>query len=614
MNAKSAKGTSAQDSYERLKSDHVHPTNYPSSTSPLAGQIQYLTSDSTTDWPAILTLNSKPVFDACASPIRSDGQVISTNSSELHTSLVSSTVNADQAAINSEASASELSIQSLNHGGPASSSNSNNSSATKEGDALSNESDDSELIALTNPSEVHQLTPNEHRYFLPQGILGGTQQECAEFNMWRWPWVNSVQLLRQESHQPQLNDESHFPLYQMWTMPLVNVAIRQQSRSADTPLQLPGSATSLLLLTPSLKSDAGLNASSEYSLWSSPKLVDVEQLSSVERQPAENSDTTTNPMPSHENACEASVQFPPFVPIIRGLVTFSDRGAFQYYRRQPLTDDGIPQDSRVRYPSSVTQFHFAHLEPISGSVDEEQEADDELRYLMDDDEQLSAPLDSPYVFRPVAPAFKVLTDAQPPMLRSASGLEYQQNGRKLLVFEHELDSKSDDPYLFQPKYVVSINDKACQTEPELFYTSAVSVPCSPYPVRGEPSNASQMTRSRHSPNLAATPCWPPPRHQSARQVALQHPQHLWPSYQAAVSAAAASAAAASTSQPWSNAQFPSPTQPTPPWTAAQPAPQTWAASPLQYYSLNDMFSHLGQPGFANVGEYNLPVAMTFSST
>lgn len=600
----------APDNYEPPISDHALPASNRSAESQLTARLQHLTTNSYSTRAA----NSNSVFDPHFSPLSSGDHLTSTNSPDFRSPL-----GTDQVAAWQETSFLDLPIESADHGRQsallaASRSTSNNSGATKEGDAPISESDDSELIALTNTSDVDQLPPVENRYFLPQGILGGGQQECAEFNMWRWPWVNSVQLLRQEPHQPQLTNESsdEFPQYQMWNMPLVNVVNSQHQVSAHTPQQPAASAESLLLLTPSLRSDASLIVSSEYNLWSSPKLVDVEQLSSMDRQSAETNNTATNPMPSHDNVCTAGVQFPPFVPIIRGRVTFSNRGAFHYYRRQPpLPDGGSMENLQMRIQSSVEQFHFSAPEPVSSYANDELEADKEVHNLTDEDQQSAlAPPDSQYLFRPLAPAFKVSKDMQPLMLRSASGLEYQQNGHKLFVFKHELDAKSNNPYLFQPKYAVSLNDKGCQTEPELLYTCAVTnVSCSPFPVHREPSTTSHIAHPRLSPNLAASQGWPQPQHhQPACQPA---PQRLWSSYQPAASAAAA---VPSTSQPWP--QFPSPSQPSPPfWTAAQqPNPQTWAAEPLQYYSLNDVFSHLGQPGFANVGEYDSPLAMTFSST
>lgn len=469
------------------------------------------------------------------------------------------------------------------------------------------EADDSELVALNGPAKEYEpknRIPNENRSFLPHGIASGSQhQQCAEYNMWHSPWVNSVQLLRQQPSQPLTAgsdsslSETDFPPYQMWKAPIVNFVTTSSSYSPQLPIT---SAASLQLQPPTCRSSAvssNSTSSAEYSLWSSTKLVDVERQLFTDKN-----SNSSNPVSSHleddslDGVCVPG-HVPNFMPL-QGRVSFSDRGAFQYYQRQPLII--AKEDVEMRSPPLVAHGQYLQDQDLSTSAAEDMEIEEEVRNLTDEDDSSSSsssvPLDSPYVFRPIAPAFKVVVDAQPLMLRSASGLEYHQNGRKLLEFQD--NQKSQDPYLFRPKYAVSLNDKACQTEPDLIYALAMSSrPNSKvHSFRGDSSNSSRLAaHTQRSPPLSQLRM--PQHHQPTRQPRMQ--QH-WSARQVAV----AMAAAASTSSSWSNLQLaptsqPAPTQqfwPAPPALPAQP----WPPGQPQYYGLEDVFNHLGQPGLANV--------------
>ncbi|XP_065221371.1 uncharacterized protein LOC135846290 [Planococcus citri] len=172
-------------------------------------------------------------------------------------------------------------------------------------------------------------------------------------------------------------------------------------------------------------------------------------------------------------------------PIINGFVSFTDRGAFQYYKKPATAAPGATK------ATSTTMITLAlRSSNSSRQSDGGRSVSDASTTTADasDDVEVSnivprSDYETQFHFKPIQPAFKVPTDTPALIERSASGTLWCNNQR-LMVFKHELDEVSMQQQQqqqrpqprsrsrasvheldsFQPKFVVNANDVACQTE------------------------------------------------------------------------------------------------------------------------------------------------------
>lgn len=458
----------------------------------------------------------------------------------------------------------------------------NGGSTTTE--APRSDSDDNELAELSRPSEAQQ--PHVSRYHPPQNIAGGNQQNCAQFDMWGTPIY-----LR------------------------MNQSSTSASQQTGAPLQ-------------SLRLGCDLDQPAQYDMWSSRQIFEVERLG-MERQSTDAGNATHNWMPSVDNLVVDRANSQSAGPVMRGNITLSHGSAFHPYSRQ--SDDDVALQLRIRRPVVRQPPPTAPPSPPppSSAQSSTTQPSSDTEDNSDDKEAIPSDKVPEHTFRPLVPAFRVPTDVPPTMLRSASGCEYHQNGHKMFVFK---DVESSDPFSFKPKYAVSSDEKACQTDPEL--TNAFHV------ARPRHSPTSQGWPSPHQPQPAhqvTSPFHAQPAHQATSPYLPQPAQYLaqpsWSSFRASVPAATTTAADWTSWQPAQllsrsqpplrppsqshpSSYFPSPAQPVPAsqMSDQQPTQHLQAVLHLQTYSLNDVFSHLGRPGLANVSQQDLsppPVTSTF---
>lgn len=360
---------------------------------------------------------------------------------------------------------------------------------------------------------------DQNCYFLPEGIFNVDENDYPQYNLWCSPLIIEEMLAHNSPFKSasMQNDTSGdggggaaasasasaaastttFKPYRLW-----------ESSFAPEDDQIPdfylGEELSVFSIPyyPRPDIEHRRQASEEasvYSLWGSPNIIDFLPGIGCLRFVNED-DYSTNSSPSSDSAVDVECateepfaslrsrrhdsylvrgKFLNLKPVMNGFVSFTDRGAFKYYKKPPISLGKPKPQSGLAFVYEKSKSQIP-LNLNSKPVVVVDDADKEVNQINKTTTETSATAaaaaatttknessNTACYFKPIQPAFKVDTDVQPEMERSPSGTYYLQD-RKFFTFKHELDSTPFDETIFKPKYEVSANEKACQTENFLY--------------------------------------------------------------------------------------------------------------------------------------------------
>ncbi|XKL59600.1 hypothetical protein PGB90_000616 [Kerria lacca] len=337
---------------------------------------------------------------------------------------------------------------------------------------------------------------HEDWYFLPEGMFAFDDNEYPQYNLWCSPLIidqvlsqNLSSSLRSESmlniKSEVENSGTNFKPYRLWESSFMFEEDRFPNTYSREEEKF--SIFSMPYASSTFKSQTNEN-SSDYSLWASPNIIEF--LPGIGCLQYTNDDCclTDVSIPSssdsfnskcdeefldilrthhhHENKHLGCEQFSNFKPVAGGLVSFTDQGAFKYYKKSVINDSletKIKDNFTLSYDEHVPLSFYASAQSVMlDEADVEVNGINQTSDKSYKNDQMNANV--VHIFKPIQPAFKVETDAPPLLERSLSGTYYNQD-QKLYTFKHELDvNLTSNHHIFQPKFVVSKNDKACQTD------------------------------------------------------------------------------------------------------------------------------------------------------
>lgn len=360
----------------------------------------------------------------------------------------------------------------------------------------------------------------ENYYFLPEGIFNVDQNDYPQYNLWCSPLIIEELLITRNSsssenmrnssssenmrnsssseNQLEKNEETNttpFKEYNLWKssfgpgnqipnpvkdekFSIFSKSHNQnenpdpnQNQNPDPNPNQNSNPNSNPNPNPNVKPKAKRVSKKEisaYNLWGSPNIIEFLPgigCSQVAIESVSTQNNSTNSVNSFFSEPESSYvslklrkynnhftrsRFLNFKPRTNGFASFTDRGAFQYYEK--LDEKKEPRHfSANQTPVKPKQIIFLD------------ETDHEVNRINEAAEAAANSSEVACFFKPILPAFEVGLEKQPELKRSSSGSYYLKN-RKFFTYSHELDYLYLDETSFKPKYEVSTNDKACQTD------------------------------------------------------------------------------------------------------------------------------------------------------
>lgn len=356
--------------------------------------------------------------------------------------------------------------------------------ADEEEELLEDEESDDETKSENETTS--SLVSDQNCYFLPEGMFNIDENDYPQYNLWCSPLIIEEVLSQKPAFteipkQERDREANSFKPYSLW----------ESSVAADDE-QIPnfyfGEEFSVFSIPyhPSRNNQATQH-SSTYSLWGSPNIIDflpgirclqlAEEDSSINGSSSYDSVDVDRTRKSFEGAGSqlgenffSRTKYLNFRPVMNGFVSFTDRGAFQYYKKPRSAFEYYKKPVTFEKPEQENNVAFVYENPISFFVESKpiivvDETDKEANKVNKKAEKpIIYELNPEHFFKPIQPAFRVETDCPAIMERSASGAYFIQT-KKYLNFKHESDDQRINKHdSFQPKFEVNTNDKACQTE------------------------------------------------------------------------------------------------------------------------------------------------------
>lgn len=221
------------------------------------------------------------------------------------------------------------------------------------------------------------------------------------------------------------------------------------------------------------RGDESAKCTSFYSLWASPNIVDflpsIGGFFTLARGTNERSDGIRDP----NTTSNSSQTFSAGPMIATSHITFTDRGAFEYYRKPMANQNYIDEMGSFCKDCTLSSSDSSSLSKMTSSWSSTTSCASSSIFMSSPSQDATNDNEdmiqfSAHHFKPIQPAFRVTIDPPPSLRRSAtSSRTYRLHDRMLLVYTHERNkSKETSPseFVFEPKLFVSDNNKACQTE------------------------------------------------------------------------------------------------------------------------------------------------------
>ncbi len=430
---------------------------------------------------------------------------------------------------------------------------------------------------------------SEDCYYLPPGMLNiEDEADYPQYSLWHTPLIIERELLSGQSFEnvsteaAHENSDIHFEPYRLWGPSAVT---GNENRAPGFYVEDGYSIFSIPYNPNRELQHFEEKTSSSYSLWKSPNIIEflpstgcVRLVNGTSPTPMDEDSASTGSLNfvygekslDILDSCDSfSEKLANLKPATNAFVSFTDRGAFKYYRKSTKHSNYGECDVDERRPTvcKKSPFHvcrncasensencaIVESQRSSSLCGEIADEGDNGRVVLgekceceNESKKLAASGSGACYFKPIQPAFKVETDVPPLLQRSSSGTYYHQN-RKLFSFVREAkgelfnysrndgneDVEWNNQEAFKPKFVVRENDKACQTENyncnsfTMYYASCMNLQ-----------------------NLY--------RHSSPNQKNI----------------------------------------------SGRDAEDSYSEKQQFFYSLDDVFNFLGQPGFTNIGEYS----------
>lgn len=315
---------------------------------------------------------------------------------------------------------------------------------------------------VTSNVSVSTKSPEiEDSYFLPDGMLNVEEKDYPEYDLWGSPLIAeqvipsiAVKSAPKPYVEPSTPDFKPYRLWESSFAPEDDLIPNFHKEEFFSVFSMP--------YYPRKTRHQTRQEPSVYNLWGSPNIIDF--LPGVGCVRFLDNDYSSSRCSSSTDSLEFEYpneafevlktqrrdnhfvrgKFLNFKPVINGFVSFTDRGAFEYYKK-PERKERKARSKGSTHSNACVPMDAADVEVKNIIVDPKPKTDDDS------------------IFQPIQPAIHVETDAPACIERSESGT-FIYNNRKLLTYKHELDSRCAPIDLFQPKFSVSTNDVACQTE------------------------------------------------------------------------------------------------------------------------------------------------------